>query len=318
MITIRIVLLLTFLQLLMGCSEKTQNELTFTYEGTTWSVLYKDEVGTERVKPRLTEALNQLDSQFSESISQFNALDNTKPLQVSRMFSETLRLSKMISDNARGCFDITAAPVLDLWNKGETVPQPEAIEQSLENVGSDKYLAYGNFVRKLSPAVEVSLTPLIESIRTRALANNLIALDIHHFSITSPSTTLVSGSYGDKVKSIKLQSDMSSEKLLSSMSELNQTFATVNLDALNSTRKIMIDARTGRPVPHDGLSVTVLHDDVIRAQAWANSLACLGVEDGMSVAKGSSIRAIFTQQSDTNTTTVTTSFPGPAGKDANS
>jgi len=60
----------------------------------------------------------------------------------------------------------------------------------------------------------------------------------------------------------------------------------------------ILDARTGRPVTHNLVGVTVLHENPTIADAWSTTLLCLGQQDGMKLANSEKINAIFIRQQD--------------------
>ena len=60
----------------------------------------------------------------------------------------------------------------------------------------------------------------------------------------------------------------------------------------------ILDARTGHPITHDLVSVTVIHEDPTIADAWDTALLCLGQKDGMKAANAEKIPALFIQQQD--------------------
>jgi thiamine biosynthesis lipoprotein len=55
----------------------------------------------------------------------------------------------------------------------------------------------------------------------------------------------------------------------------------------------LIDPRTGRPVTHSTVSVSVRHADCAYADAWAAALNVLGVEAGLPLAERLSLAAQF-------------------------
>ena len=57
----------------------------------------------------------------------------------------------------------------------------------------------------------------------------------------------------------------------------------------------VLDARTGKPVTHNtvSVSVTVINDNPTVADAWSTALLCLGREAGMPVADDNGIAALF-------------------------
>jgi len=58
----------------------------------------------------------------------------------------------------------------------------------------------------------------------------------------------------------------------------------------------ILDARTGRPVAHDLVSVTVIYENPVIADAWSTALLCLGQKDGMKAANAEKIPALFIRQ----------------------
>lgn len=60
----------------------------------------------------------------------------------------------------------------------------------------------------------------------------------------------------------------------------------------------ILDARTGHPVTHDLVSVTVAHADPVLADAWSTALLCLGQQDGIKAANTQNIPALFLEQQD--------------------
>lgn len=310
---IKLALIIASTHFLASCGSEKEQTFSILHQGREWTVKFADETNIDHVKSLVTDALNNADEVFSDNSTQsfthqFNQKNNTEPFEVSREFSETLRLSKMISDSAKGCFDITVKPVNALWLHKENKPQKEAISDALSYVGNDKYLAYGSFVRKLNPGVQITLFRLMDSIRTKAVAEKLIASEIRNFSIISSNTAFLSGSYDNKEKSALVSSNDLAKQLATLTTAPSETFATVGLEEHHTRQSLLIDARTGYPVSHSSLTVTVLHDDVVRAQAWANSLLCLGENEGMVLAKANSIKAFFVKEQNENQSVVTTSF----------
>jgi thiamine biosynthesis lipoprotein len=55
----------------------------------------------------------------------------------------------------------------------------------------------------------------------------------------------------------------------------------------------ILDAKTGAPVDHDTVSVTVLHDNSTQADAWSTALLCLGKTRGLEAANKAGIAALF-------------------------
>jgi thiamine biosynthesis lipoprotein len=60
----------------------------------------------------------------------------------------------------------------------------------------------------------------------------------------------------------------------------------------------ILDARSGKPIAHGTVSVTVLHEDPSLADAWSTALLCLGSEEGLAVADREGIATLFVDERD--------------------
>ena len=55
----------------------------------------------------------------------------------------------------------------------------------------------------------------------------------------------------------------------------------------------IINPQTGRPVTHALLSVTVLHDDPVWADAWDTALLCVGEKEAIELAEREKLKALL-------------------------
>ena len=60
----------------------------------------------------------------------------------------------------------------------------------------------------------------------------------------------------------------------------------------------LMDARTGRPITHQTVSVSVRHADTALADAWATALNVLGREEGLPLAERLGLAAEFVEERD--------------------
>jgi len=58
----------------------------------------------------------------------------------------------------------------------------------------------------------------------------------------------------------------------------------------------ILDARTGSPVTHSTVSVTVIHESPTVADAWSTALLCLGTEEGLKIADTNNLSVLFIDQ----------------------
>jgi thiamine biosynthesis lipoprotein len=58
----------------------------------------------------------------------------------------------------------------------------------------------------------------------------------------------------------------------------------------------LLDARTGKPIPHDLLSVSVVNDSAFAADGWDTALLILGPVEGRALAEKLKLDAMFLRE----------------------
>ena len=54
-----------------------------------------------------------------------------------------------------------------------------------------------------------------------------------------------------------------------------------------------MDPRSGRPVTHNLLSVTILHEDPTLADLWDTALLCVGEDEALKIAKEENLKVLL-------------------------
>ena len=91
--------------------------------GTTYSVLCFSSLGKRKLNHRIKNKLDDLDLVFStykkdSEVSLFNAHLSTKPFHVSLHLFDLVQTSLQLSEQTRGAFDITIAPLVEHFGFG--------------------------------------------------------------------------------------------------------------------------------------------------------------------------------------------------------
>ena len=82
--------------------------------GTYYHITYQ---GEEDFQNEINEALKQVD----QSLSPFNPtsiitkINNNEPVAVDQMFADVYGIARKVSEDTDGAFDITVAPLVNLW-----------------------------------------------------------------------------------------------------------------------------------------------------------------------------------------------------------
>ena len=192
----RICILLALLCCLLsfgGCKGTETRSETFYSMGTTVTVtLYTfDSKAAQEAFEGCRAMMDELEALWSRQIaesevSRFNAAPNGLERMDDRTAS-LLRLSLEVFHATNGAFDVTVAPLTDLWQScdgGDELPTEEQLLEALSHVGAEKLTLAGNGLQKSDPATALELggigkgaamTALIEYLEDTDIAGGLVS-----------------------------------------------------------------------------------------------------------------------------------------------
>ncbi|NMH58830.1 FAD:protein FMN transferase [Alteromonas ponticola] len=287
----RISLLLLLSLILASCrSYINEYQFTISHAGFSVDVTYEttsEDLSNDTIQPVLQAHLAKLHDDYASNVSnswvsQFNQAENSDQLTVPSEFSAILRMTKLISDTADGCFSIASSWPDDM-NKRSDVSET--------NVAKEVFLAYGGFVRKIDPAAKIDLAPLFNSIVSESIADQLSAKGINNFKVSAKQVEIISGKY----KATDVMFEKAQSHAFVEAKKLTQgNFNKIAAASSNQDSRMELTDREQSRFP----AVIVYHDDAVRAQIWANALACLSPEQRQLVARGNNIQAVFEETSE--------------------
>ncbi len=306
---------LFFMVSLAACSGETvPTQLAGATMGTTWHVSYLPAVSAPDVDDlqRGIEAqLEQVNSSMStyrpdSEISRFNALDSGVWFIASPEFFRVLSTALDIGQLSEGAYDVTVAPLVDLWGFGpdgivDEPPSDQAIALLMPQVGQQKLQVDDKrFGVMKGSALTVDFSSLAKGFAVDQVAEWLLAQGIERFMVEVGGEMRLSGlsGRGDPWRIAIEQPEISGREIATTVSLSDVALATSgdyrNYFELNGQRySHSIDPRTGYPVAHDLVSVTVVHSSCMIADAWATALTVLGAERAMAVANTQGLAVYF-------------------------
>ncbi len=200
---------------------------------------------------------------------------------------------------AANAYDITVAPLVNLWGfgaagKSTVVPSDAAIAQAKANVGWQYVQLESklNRAQKLK-AVSIDLSSVGEGAAVDELSSALQALGINDYLINVAGTLKSRGQRADgsawRIAIERPDGSGSAEQLVAlGDGSLSTSGSYRNFFERNGVRySHTIDPRTGKPITHNGVSVTVISPvatDATLADAWATALNVLAPDTALSVA----------------------------------
>lgn len=283
-------------------------------QGTTFHINYWSDAAIDHqaVASALENSFAAIDLNLSNyrpdsAIETFNAQTSTDSQTVVPEINQLVRVGQMVNEKSQGCFDLTIKPIFDLWGfAGETlnIPSPEQLAEQMDKVGMDKLRVVDDtHLQKLKPGVRVDVSAVAQGFSVGKLSQVLEELGIHNYLVEIGGELKSNGHKPDgqswRVAVEKpLPGERKVHKIITMPKDAPMSIMTSgtyrHFYEINGQRySHILDARVGKPVTHDLVAVTVLHEDPTIADAWSTTLICLGPVDGMRLANQEKLHAIF-------------------------
>lgn len=262
--------------------------------GTTYHIKYLDDEqrnfrkGVDSLLQVFNRSLNHYlpDSE----ISQFNQKD-TFYFQLP-YFYPVLKKSKDVYEKTGGAFDPTIAPLVNAWGFGpDTTKTPggEKVDSLLQYVGFDKIKFNEEYVVKTEPGVQLNFSAIAKGYGVDMVADYLAEQGIDNLMVEIGGEVVARGvnASGD-VWRIGINNPDQPGRLTAAIALNDRAIATsgdyMNFYVKDGKRYAhTIDPVTGYPVEHTALSISVLAEDCMTADAYATAFMVLGLEKSKEV-----------------------------------
>ena len=267
-----------------------QHDTGFIF-GTVYHVTYQYD---RDLKDEIEAELNKVDNSLSPFNNQsvITAVNQNKNPEVNEMFSDVFNLAEQVSQETDGAFDITVAPMVNLWGFGfkkGISPSKQKIDSLRQIVGYKKVSLRDGHVIKADKRIMLDCSAIAKGYGSDVVARYLRSKGITNFMIEIGGEIVTSGK-SEKRLPWKIGVTKPTDDSLNT----NQELETV----LNVTDKAMatsgnyrnfyykggkkyahtIDPKTGYPVQHSLLSSTVLASNCATADAYATAFMVLGID----------------------------------------
>jgi thiamine biosynthesis lipoprotein len=282
--------------------------------GTTWHVTYipadfaPAEEGVQRGIEAELESVNLSMSTYlpDSEISRFNELESGTWFGASPDFYRVLSAALEVGSLSEGAYDVTVAPLVNLWGfgPGGLVTEPPTatrIDSLLAQVGQNKLRVNDERQAVMKEAaLSVDFSSLAKGYAVDQVAEWLLAQGITRFMVEVGGEMRLSGlsGRGDGWRIAIEQPEIGGRAIATAVSLSDVAMATSGdyrnyFEAGGHRYSHSIDPRTGYPITHDLVSVTVVHPSCMMADAWATALTVLGAERAMAVAQAQGLAVYF-------------------------
>ncbi|MDZ4289567.1 MAG: FAD:protein FMN transferase [Prosthecobacter sp.] len=241
------------------------------------------------------------------ALSRFNASASTDWFAVPPQLVRAVKLAREIADQTDGALDITLAPVIDLWGFGASpanhrVPSDEEIAQALTHCGW-RHLQWRDdppALRKTIPTLRINVASVTEGLVMDELVPLLKQRDLANFLLELGGEVAAIGHAPDgQPWQVGIQTpDASQGQVMQTLPLTDQCLATSGsyrhrFEVAGVNYSHIIDPRTGRPITHNLLSVSVIDPQCTRADGYATALTVLGPERGRVAAQKIGLRVFW-------------------------
>ena len=280
-------------------------------QGTTYSLQWAGGATEPEIAAAAEQELARIDALLSNyradsTLEQFNAAESTEPIELPSELITLLELAKRVHEASDGCFDPTVRPLVRAWGfdgDSPAVPEAAAIDAARAIVGLDKLeLIDATHARKTAAKLEVDMASIGQGYTAGRLGELLERSGSTAYLAEIGGEVLARGSKPDgSAWRIGIENPIPATGAGPAlrMPPAARTAVITSgsyrhyLEADGRLFSHIIDPRSGWPVEHLLLSVTVVGEDAATAAAWATALLCLGPRAASATAERENLAALF-------------------------
>jgi FAD:protein FMN transferase len=300
-------LALLSLLLLISCEKQKPAYLSLggKAQGTTFNITYQDSLQRDFSQP-VDSLLRLIDKSMSlwDSSSVISRVARNEPnVQLDEHFINVFRRAQEVSLATEGAFDVTVGPLVKAWGfsykRGLPPPDAAKVDSLLQLVGYQKVTIENGMLHKADPRMEMDFNAIAQGYTVDLIAQYFEKQGIKNYLVEIGGELRCAGfsSQGKKWQigiDKPVENDTGERPLQTTIALSGKSLATSG-----SYRKFIvkdgkkyshaIDPKTGNPVNHNLLSVSVIADDCATADAYATAFLVMGTDKAMELAKSKNL-----------------------------
>jgi thiamine biosynthesis lipoprotein len=310
----------TFIKLLAlgsvaGCARPDQTTIHGLTMGTRYNVELAaplDDAARQRLKERIDAELLAINRSMStydpqSELSAFNRRQDLHWTPASPGLLEVLGTGSQISRASQGAFDVTVGPLVDLWGFGpeyrpRQVPDDAVIEQARQSVGYQHLHVdtAAAAIRKTDGRIQVDVCAIAKGYGVDRVAMVLDRAGVSDYLVEIGGELRARGNRaaGGPWR-VGIERPVEGGHVLGEVVAIkNRSIATSGttedfFEQAGRHYPHIIDPKSGRPVEHGAIAVSVVADTSMEADAWATALVVHGPQRGYELAKSRGLAAMF-------------------------
>jgi len=252
------------------------------------------------IEKRLETVNRQMSTWRKDSeISRFNVETGTDWFPVSKETVAVVQEADRVSRLSGGAFDVTVGPLVNLWsfgpeNRPRKIPDKDEIKARLRRVGFQRlsFRVDPPALKKANANLSVDLSAIAKGFGVDRIADYLDGLNLTGYMVEIGGEVRCKGTKADGgAWKIGIQSPKNRKTAPIRVVALKDRAMATSGDYRNYFEQDgrryshTIDPRTGRPIAHRLVSVSVVADSCMTADALATTIMVLGPVEGYNFAE---------------------------------
>ena len=294
----RILYLFLFCFLFMSCRQTYQEEKGIIF-GTFYQVKYQsDTLLTEKIKAELAT--------FDLSLNPFNPnsilskVNRNEEVDVDQWFTTVFNKAMEVSEQSNGLFDVTAAPLINLWGFGfeqfDSI-SPTIVDSLMTFVGYKKIRLEGRHIVKDDPRIMLNFSAIAKGYACDVIAALLEREGIENYMVDIGGEITAKGKNAKGICwRIRIHEPNDDTFIMkNTFNEVIQLCGKNGMATSGNYRNYyikdgkryahIIDPTTGYPAEQNILSATIIAPDCMTADAYATAFMVMGVDDACRMAE---------------------------------
>lgn len=297
--TMKKLLIMIGAALLMAACGSDRNYQIFSgnTQGTSYHIIVASP--SSNVETKIQEILDRVDSTLSifNPDSQISKINRNEDLTTNIDISSCIRIASTAAYISNGAYDITVAPLVDLWGFGPSgkptcEPTQQQIDSVLEFVGHQGVRINYKRIFKDDPRTQIDLSSVAKGRTVDMICTMLDIEGMEHYLVEIGGEVKCKGiSSKDRFWRVGIDNpnylkdpaasqtimelDLPSEMAVATSGNYRNYYTTESGQRISHT----IDARTGKPRTTNILSATVIHPSCAVADAMATMIMAYGETD---------------------------------------
>lgn len=259
--------------------------------GTYYHITYQS---SQELDNEILTGLNNVDNSMStfNPNSTISLINKNQEVKTDKMFDEVFLLAQKVSESTDGAFDVTVAPLVNLWGfgfKNSSDVTQQKVDSILANVGYKTVSLSNSHIKKESPETMLDFSAIAKGYACDVVANMFESRGINNYLIEIGGEIRAHGKNQKgniwTVGITKPTDDPSQQnnQLQSTIQYQNIAMATSgnyrNFYYKDGKKYAhTINPATGHPVEHNLLSATVIAPTCAMADAYATAFMVMGVD----------------------------------------